>query len=342
MNSKAWTILIQIVCWAIFLSLPLIIFPIGGELGIHNNFSFYLPLILNSLFLVVIFYANYYYFIPKLFFGHSYWLYALVCVVCLVLILCIPILVFSLLGGPPAPPVKLMPQSAPRQIIPAGFITLLLMYMVAFFASIGLSINNRLKQAEQEKLSTHLSYLKTQINPHFLFNTLNSIYAVAIGSSPQSAEMVEKLARIMQYTLKDTQRDLVELEKELLFIRNYIDLQKVRLDSNIVLIFKITGANEELMIAPLLLIPFIENAFKHGVNSEEDSHIEIVINIDKFNLDLFVRNNKVAVVKLDDNVSGIGIQNTKHRLEMLYQSKYKLEVIENEFIFEVKLRINLK
>jgi len=314
----------------------------SGPVGFHKNFFFYLPLILNSTFLIIIFYTNYYYFIPKLFFERSYWLYTLVCFGCLVLILCIPLLVFNLLGEPPLPPIKIMPEVPRREIIPAGFITLLLMYLVAFFASIGLRINNRLKQAEQEKLSSHLSYLKTQINPHFLFNTLNSIYAVAIVSSPQAAEMVEKLARIMQYTLKETQKDFVALDKEMDFIRNYIDLQKVRLDSSIELFFRELGDYTGYKIAPLLLIPFIENAFKHGINAEEDSRIQILINIKNDDLNLIVKNNKVSIERTDENASGIGIENTRHRLQMLYPSDHTLTISDTEKYFEVSLLIHLK
>jgi sensor histidine kinase YesM len=198
-----------------------------------------------------------------------------------------------------------------------------------------------LKQTEKEKLSAQLSSLKSQINPHFLFNTLNSIYATAIDESPQTADMVDKLSEIMRYTMRDTQKDVVLLDEELNYIGNYVELQNIRLDESVWLEYHVEGEPGHLEIAPMLLIPFIENAFKHGVNSEQDSHVEIIININNTELHLVVINNKVNIQLDTSEQSGLGIANTKRRLELIYPDKHLLTIIENEKEFRVSLHINL-
>ena len=130
-----------------------------------------------------------------------------------------------------------------------------------------LKINSRLKLAEKEKVNAELSYLKAQINPHFLFNTLNSIYSLAIEKSDYTATAVVKLSSMMRYVITDASHKFVPLEKEINYISNYIELQKLRIDSSIKLMYTVTGDISDKKIAPLVLISFIENAFKYGVNA---------------------------------------------------------------------------
>jgi len=216
------------------------------------------------------------------------------------------------------------------------------MLIVSILASISLTINNHLRQLEKEKLVAQISSLKSQINPHFLFNTLNNIYATAIDTSPRTADMVDKLSEMMRYTMKETQNDFVPLEEEINYLNNYIELQKLRLDSKIKFDYTIDGEFSELQIAPMLLIPFVENAFKHGVNSEQDSNIRINIKADESELHFLVANNKVNIQSgIKGNSSGLGIENTKHRLVLIYPSKHLLTIKETENDFTVSLHINL-
>jgi LytS/YehU family sensor histidine kinase len=251
----------------------------------------------------------------------------------------IPILITGILHSPDA---KFINDPILQKIIPLLFANNLLMFIVTFLASIGLRLNSQWKQTEKERLSAQLSYLKTQINPHFLFNTLNSIYAVTIVKVPKGAEMVAKLSEMMRYALKETQSDFVSLEKEINYINNYIDLQKIRFDKSIKYSYIVEGEYDNNQIAPLLLIPFIENAFKHGVNSEQDSNIRIKISITNNELNLHVTNNKVDIESLPEEKSGLGIKNTKHRLELIYPSKHLLVISETETLFDVLLHIELK
>lgn len=205
--------------------------------------------------------------------------------------------------------------------------------------SLMLKINERLKQAHKEKISAELSYLKAQINPHFLFNTLNSIYSLAIQKSDETANAVVKLSGMMRYVLTESQSEFVSLQKELDYIKNYIELQKTRFDSTVKLHFTITGQTAGKSIAPLILIPFIENAFKYGVNSEENSDITIDINVNEAAINLYVKNNKVSIRPDPENKSGLGITNTKSRLELLYPGKYYLNIEDSATAFVVSLSI---
>jgi LytS/YehU family sensor histidine kinase len=171
---------------------------------------------------------------------------------------------------------------------------------------------------------------------------LNNIYATAIDTSPKTADMVDKLSEMMRYTMKDTQRDFVLLEDEINYINNFIELQKLRLDKSVKLECEIIKNVPSLQIAPMLLIPFVENAFKHGVNSEQKSQINIEISMNVTEIQLIVTNNKVNVQRDISERSGLGIENTKHRLNLIYPSKHLLVINDTEKQFIVSLYINLQ
>jgi sensor histidine kinase YesM len=198
------------------------------------------------------------------------------------------------------------------------------------------------KEVETEKLNTELSFLKSQINPHFFFNNLNNIYSLAVTGSSQTASAVMRLSSIMRYLLSDTQSDKVPLENEINFIKNYIDLQSVRITDKVKVTLLVEGDANNLQIAPLLFIPFIENAFKYGVSAKESSDIFFKIEA-KDNTVLFVgKNNIIKSENAIHETTGIGINNVKRRLELLYPDKYSLQVLQSEKTFSVQLYISLK
>ncbi len=299
MKGKPIRILFHIAAWAIFLSLPVVLSPKPPQTALNEiGYLFLIPVIFKSVSMIFIFYFNYYILVPKFLFKRKYVAYATICIACTLLLLLLsgPLIGITLLGKPEKP---MFPDSH----FPNSFLFLfqnnLLTFLVAFLASIGLALNTRWKQTEKERLSAQLSYLKTQINPHFLFNTLNSIYSVTITKAPQGADMVDKLSEMMRYTLKEAQLDVVPLESEINYITNYIELQKVRFDNSVKFSFDLDGNFMENQIAPLLLIPFIENAFKHGVNSEQDSNIKITISIkeNEMHLQVFKGANQIVAQK---------------------------------------------
>lgn len=204
---------------------------------------------------------------------------------------------------------------------------------------------SEIERLRSEKLSTELAFLKTQVDPHFLFNTLNSIYALSLEEdSPKTADSIIKLSTLMRYNLHDSDAGFINIDKEIDYFEKYIELQKLRLDQNNKIILKMNYDKEksqEFKIAPLLLIPFIENVFKHGVSQTVET--EIVISISIFNgyIELKTEN---TLLKESDNSgrNGIGLLNVKKRLDLLYNDQYVLISEKRGKKYITNLRINLK
>jgi LytS/YehU family sensor histidine kinase len=200
-----------------------------------------------------------------------------------------------------------------------------------------LSVERKQKEIEKEKVFTELSFLKTQINPHFLFNTLNNIYSLALIKSDATADAVLKLSSIMRYVLNESKHETVALDKEIQFIRHYIQLQKVRLTDKVSIKFVVEGEPETKQIAPLILIPFVENAFKYGISAKEVSTLLFEIRVDDHGIYFTSENHIFSSDKDNDNNTGIGLKNTKRRLELLYPQKHQLTVSQENNQFVVHL-----
>lgn len=201
-------------------------------------------------------------------------------------------------------------------------------------------LNERVQRdLENQRLSAELAFLKSQINPHFLFNSLNSIYSLAYQKSDTTPEAILKLSEIMRYMLYESNDQKVDLAKELQYLQNYIDLQKIRFGSKAFVDFKITGEVGNQKIVPLLLIAFIENAFKHGVANDPSAPIRLLINLDGTHLYFYMENRKHMNNR--DIEGGVGLQNVKRRLELLYPYKYKLDIQDKPNIYTCELSLVL-
>lgn len=201
-------------------------------------------------------------------------------------------------------------------------------------------LNERVQRdLENQRLSAELAFLKSQINPHFLFNSLNSIYSLAYQKSDTTPEAILKLSEIMRYMLYESNDNKVELAKELQYLQNYIDLQKIRFGNKAFVELKITGEVGEQKIVPLLLIAFIENAFKHGVANDPNMPIVLLINLDGTHLHFYTENKKHMNNR--DTEGGIGLQNVKRRLDLLYPGKYKLDIKDTQDIYTCELSLVL-
>ena len=340
MKNLFITISIHVIAWGLLLMVPFLSTYQVIKSFIPENSISLVPVIILCLFLIVIFYFNYFVLIPKFLLLKKILLYVITLVLSIVIAFVLSSVFLNLVDHNPDNFASINPLLI--KIEPVMRANAFLMLILSILASISLAINNHLRQLEKEKLVAQISSLKFQINPHFLFNTLNNIYATAIDASPRTADMVDKLSEMMRYTMKETQNDFVPLEEEINYLNNYIELQKLRLDSKIRFDFTIDGEFSELQIAPMLLIPFVENAFKHGVNSEQDSNIRISIEANESELHFIVANNKVDIRSgIKENSGGLGIENTKHRLALIYPSKHLLTIKETENDFIVSLHINL-
>jgi hypothetical protein len=340
MKIKRFTIATHALVWMLLLVIPYISTDqVFNTLDPTSDMKYLILCVVLSIVLLIIFYFNYFFLIPRYLFAQRYWLYSFLLLLAITVVFVFAGTLFSVSGFPPSTLVPANPIV--EKIMPVIIINVISLWLLSIVSSILWMVYNRLKQTESEKLSAQIASLKSQINPHFLFNTLNNIYATAIDTSPKAADMVDKLSEMMRYTMKDIQQDFVLLEDEINYISNFIELQKIRLDRSVKLEYYIMEEVPPLRIAPMLLIPFIENAFKHGVNSEQKSRIKIEIAINKSELQFSVVNNKVNVQRDISERSGLGIENTKHRLELIYPSKHLLVINDTEKEFFVSLYINL-
>lgn len=200
------------------------------------------------------------------------------------------------------------------------------------------------KELENQTLQSELKFLKSQINPHFLFNTLNSLYALTLKKSDIAPEIVLRLSEMMRYMLYDCNEKEVKLDKEITYMENYLELEKLRHGDKINIKLVIEGETQNDKIAPLLLIPFLENAFKHGVKyTSMPSFVRMNIEINNRLLIMKIENSKIsAKPKIADKRSGgIGLVNVKRRLDILYPNNHILHIEDLPDIFTVNLRLNL-
>ncbi len=347
----------HIAAWVCFFTLPyLVFFPRLREFNMSNHQL--ASIICNNVFLVLFYYLNTLLLIPKFLVKEKWFLYILSIIVCLLIFLYVPKQIATLIAEPePFNPQNRefirnpAFQGKPRMSVsgrkrpvadPYNTVLFLLIFTVGTCFSViqrWLKTEQTRKETENEKLNTELSFLKSQVNPHFFFNTLNNIYSLAIVRSEKTAPAVMKLSSIMRYILTETQRDKVPLSNEVDFINNFIDLQKVRLTDKVTLNFTIEGSTDNLLVAPLLFIPFVENAFKYGVSTKEPSSINIDIRTEG-NIILFSAVN--YIVASENNLmenTGIGINNVKRRLELMYPGKHKLTTTEKDHYYTVNLEI---
>jgi len=206
-------------------------------------------------------------------------------------------------------------------------------------------INLKYAQIEKEKLAAELNTLKSQINPHFLFNCLNNIYSLALTKSPKTPEVILKLSDMMRYVLYESRENFIPIKKEINFLTNFIELQKIRLTDKIDIQLNIDGTIPEKQIIPLIFETFIDNAFKHGLRNPASSpYIHVNISFWGEMMRFTITNNFAAhTISFQDKNSGIGLQNIERRLSHLYDStEYKYEINQMSEKFNVLLEVRLK
>ena len=362
-NNSKKSLWIQIVCICIFIIAPFLLIPAhrSNEPFVSGmNLMLLKNLVANTL-LVVFFYFSYYILIP-LFYAKKYPQFILYFLISGLLTLVPPLLIETSIQKPQRHMNRVdkdlfrndhdRPQFEPhdRAGRPGGpkkhgvrhLEDDLFLFISVFIISIALNLQARIKQSEKEKLAAELAYLKSQINPHFLFNTLNNIYSLALKKSDDTANAIVKLSGMMRYNITDAQSEFIEIEKEIDYISSYIELQKIRIGETAKVNFTINGIAHKHQIAPLLLISFIENAFKYGVNPEIESIIQIAINITNNTVELKVSNKIVPVSIVGNTKTGTGITNVIRRLDLLYSGKYQLQISHTETDYTVTLLITIK
>ena len=377
-NKRLVIGIVHVALWICFMALPFIFFPDFKELPERISNRILVNHAYISILLITFYYFNTQFLIPKLLFRTKWWLYGVITISCFVTFLYLPSALTDLTLGPrekephfsfadnKKPTDSLQPATTapvqanrppqlrrnnnwrnnPFRFYPGSYAVFLLIYTIGTCIAVmqrWLSTERTKQEIENEKLNTELSFLKSQVNPHFFFNTLNNIYSLAVVGSDQTATAVLKLSAIMRYILTETQIDKVPLQNEIDFITNFIDLQLVRLTDKVHINFTSEGETGQSMVAPLLFIPFVENAFKYGVSTKEKTEIVIRFITKENHIQLYVSN---TIVKADNGIhdtTGIGINNVKRRLELLYPGQeHTLLVKEENNLFIVKLDIFIK
>ena len=208
------------------------------------------------------------------------------------------------------------------------------MFGVLFVSTLVRNVGNRRKrELEKVKLENQIveaesKFLKSQINPHFLFNALNNIYSLSELKSDEAPKAIHELSGMLRYVLYDSDAELVSIEDEVRYVKSYVELQKLK-DSEMSGISFTTDIKESVQLAPMLLIPFVENAFKHGNFEEENGVVEIALKVDANELNFRVFNTLGDAVRAKDSVGGVGLENVRQRLELIYKYRFDLSVSES-------------
>ena len=354
-NKKIVTVIAHTASWACFFSLPyLVFFPRMLDSQFSMSDHMIASIICNNIFLVAFYYLNTQILIPQLLMKEKIGYYFFSVTIYLIAFLFIPKYMAGLIASPEVRSIQKQVTNGitsrtrsrgKRPLIePFNMAIFFLVFTVGTCIAViqrWLQTEAHRKETESEKLSTELSFLKSQINPHFLFNTLNNIYSLAVVKSEKTAPAVMKLSSIMRYILTETSHDLVPLQNEVDFIKNYIELQEVRLTEKTHVQFSVEGAINQKNIAPLIFIPFVENAFKYGISTKSTSTITIHLVVVKDKI-IFTTSN--YIVPSENNMlenTGIGINNVKRRLELLYHGKHSLVHSIKDNFYHVHLEISL-
>jgi len=339
-NKKVQSVILHSLFWTVWLTRSF--YDTYGIWGVQWSIAYVLIVFISQAPLV---YIHLYLYVPKLLNRKKYFLYFLMTGLS---IYGYSLLNYQLLTTIPR---ENMPERMTRFIgnmtpyydILEGMIALILTYALKY-TLIAFITQNELLKLQKEKLQLELNALKAQIHPHFLFNTLNNLYSLTLKNSEKASEMILKLSDIMRYVLYQANEEKVLLNKELEFISSYTELQRIRYHNRYNISFKVEGEVEEQMIAPLLFIDFVENAFKHGIDkrfSDGFVHIRFYINKNSvsFTLENSIGNDEQSDVKQSD--AGIGLNNIIKRLLILYPNRHQLDIINKNEIFTVKLQIEL-
>jgi two-component system LytT family sensor kinase len=327
--QKKWMIVgWHVLAWIVVLSLPWLL-RLTYDTNISKNPAenrFFLLNMLTGFLWIALFYLNAFYLFPKFIHHKKYTLYALILLVLFVVAISVHGYLFHLL----------IVGKKFYFLLSAGF------NLPAFLLSIATStiyrsVNDKMKadaiaqEKQQENLKTELSFLRSQISPHFIFNILNNMVALVRMKSEQLEPTIIKLSSLLQYMLYETNEDKVLLRTEVEYLHAYIDLQQQRFGSKVKINIDIEISDDFHEIEPMLLIPFVENAFKHGVGMIEHPEINITMKCDNGKLQFSVRNKyNNDRLEIKDKTSGIGLTNVQRRLNLLYGEHHSLLINTNQ------------
>jgi two-component system LytT family sensor kinase len=331
------TVIIHILIWAVILLLPFIFSSENQHSRDSDDIAFRNLNAATIIFWMGLFYLNAAMLIPSFIYKKKYLQY----IVALIFLFCIVMALHGTLFP------LLVPghdfnffRSSVHNLVPFIFtITVSTTYKILLDKIKADAVAN---ERQRENLRSELSFLRSQISPHFLFNVLNNIVAMVRIKSDELEPTVIKLSGLLQYMLYETDEEKVLIKNEVEYLQSYIDLQQMRFSSKLNMQVQFDVKEEWESIEPMLLVPFIENAFKHGNGLQKNPEIHISLKVDNGLLDFQVRNKFVPLDKSKDRISGIGLSNVRRRLDLLYENKHTLNIEESGEWFTVHLQIILR
>lgn len=326
-NHRLLEILIHVIGWGIVFGFPFFFF---SRTNSHFSWSDYLHHVIVPLSFLIVFYVNYLLLTPRFLFCQQTKRYIIYNII-LIILMGTALYLWQALNLSPLPK-----EPHPRPPFPGWVFFARDMLSMIFVAGLGAAIRMSInwshaeaarREAEKSKTEAELKNLKNQLNPHFLLNTLNNIYALIAFDKDKAQQAVQELSKLLRYVLYDNQQTYVPLYKEADFIKNYIELMRIRLAAHVNVETNIhIRPDSPTLIAPLLFISLIENAFKHGISPTERSHIHIILTEEKANeVRCCISNSYFPKTQQDKSGSGIGLEQVSKRLELLYPGQYHWE-----------------
>ena len=347
-KNKILQSVITLVFWACFLMLPFLFFPFNRDQSAFQSTRFVELYIFSALYLVAFFYVNSALMIPRLLGKRRPLVYFL----CILGAFLLYLTIYYLIWYNAAETIANFTRrrgGRSREWRWYYFFRLgpIVLFLLAFtFSSVSKLVARwfyaeKIKEeVSRQQLQTELSLLRSQVNPHFLFNSLNSIYALTVSGDEKASDAVMKLSGIMRYTLEESQSEYVPLQNEVNFIQNYLELQRIRSTDKVHIIFNVEAVGSQEKIPPLLLIPFIENAFKFGVSVRQDTTIEVGLKIMGNKMIFTCINDLLPKVNAPEG-TGTGIVNVRRRLDLLYKKSYQLQISTSEGKYRVHLELDI-
>ena len=338
-SGKWIVIFLHVALWALFISYPYILRYSFRSPGVEHKFNLYFELhnLVNIITWISLFYVNAYVLMPLYLNKKKYNQYVFAVLLSFLLLFGINWLSFHILMTGMRFRIA---GSVMFYLIPTIFV---LIWSVAYRLLLDKVRDDKIKAEKQtENLKTELSFLRSQVSPHFMFNVLNNMVSLARKKSDLLEPSLIKLSSLLRYMLYETDEDMVSLQKEIEYLQSYVDLQRQRFGENVIINVSMTQANDQLQIHPMLLIPFVENAFKHGTGMMARPEIHISLKTDG-NILLFETRNKMNgnTEEIKDKASGIGLPNVQRRLNLLYGNKHRMEIKKTDSWFSVLLEIDL-
>lgn len=348
--DKKITWALHAIAWIIVITIPLYLNTIFGD---NNNIRLY-QFYVHTFSAVLVFYLGYLWLVPRYFLQDKKAMYLLLVVVLIFVTYAFTVLINDYLLFDPVRDAEFKEafrkatgksETPPFRLF--GFFNHILTSALISGFAMGLGVMEKFKQNEQkqkelekEKLNSELAFLKNQVSPHFFFNTLNNIYSLIGIDGPTAQDSVLKLSKLMRYLLYESEQGETNMSHEIEFMNNYIDLMKLRLNAKVDLQVNFPKDFTDFTIPPLLFIPFIENAFKHGISYRERSFIHIGMEINKEQI-IFITENSIGSTTPSEDLqhSGIGLNNVRKRLSLLFPERHQLKIDQKDAAFKVELSI---